>query len=1060
MAELPNIKDYLKKRRQRMLWYRMLGCMAAVVAVVTVYALILPGVALENTADGAAESLTCGLTEHTHSDACYSTVQESGSEEGHVHTDGCYALEQGELTCQLEESEGHTHGEGCYDEDGNLVCQLEEAEGHTHGEGCYEQEKVLVCGLEEQTGESETGVQKDMDEQRELICGLEEHTHDESCKAVQADTEVQADAVPSDAKPAETDIEVYAASGEPQSIFTYTAGKDGATATITVADKDNHIIQPVDGIYHVTAGQDYYVNLAVASNEGMDPGLYYCTFPEGQTLRAEEGRLMLRDNTDLNGELVDVGRWYIDHTTNRLMFDISEKITDFTNLTLNATVTVVFVASDEPLDFDGQINIKVNPSDEKQETEVSKWARRNVENADPNKIYWEVEIDGNKNSQIAGSEFTDEITSEGTHHYTESDMANGIAIEAYYYGDSSTSAKPIEEHKWTVTSEDPALHWTESGWSYTIPESVRCEWHRNETFSPGSDGWLYYLKYTSTIIDDGTNGYVRYENTIRFDGDEATGRAEAGVIGSEAKIVKSGEYHSSSNESVENDTITWTITATIPGVKDGHKYEYYWHLWDGMSLKQGSTDEGYNNDLNNAVVTAIVDGQTVTVPEISDATENDLFCWENNYSSESVEGNGIWSGRQITLYSRCNCTEENCPDWKDGECGHNENGFCRCWCRTDNVIFNFTYETKAKDLIQQYGGKNASLYNYVELDNQQKNSLGEWKNVRIDHDSDEVTIPGVFVKENTEQPGKENNQIAEFTITLNETKKNLGEKYENVRIEDKMSTTLIFLPDTLTITAENTDGESFTLSDTAYTVSYDSATHQADIVLTEPGPYKYTLTYNARISVPAGSAQVSYENKAEVEIFGKEYTSNVKPTLIQNIVATGENYSVQLLKTDEDNREIKLKGAVFGLFNQKGTEICKISTDEDGIAKVETDTVNGVLFYEHTLCYLQELKAPEGYVLDSTKHWFWFCNQGEHNCRICYGWENNFTENEGEVGHRISNADSGNLQTIQIANRKQQDYELPETGGFGTNGYTYGGLMLICGAICLGYRKIKQRKEK
>ena len=142
--------------------------------------------------------LTCGMEEHTHSEACTATEPEKAvfcGKEPHTHGDTCRD-EQGELTCTLEEhthseactatepekavfcgKEPHTHGESCRDEQGELICGMEE---HTHSEACTatEPEKAVFCGKEPHThGES------CRDEQGELTCTLEEHTHSLACYA-------------------------------------------------------------------------------------------------------------------------------------------------------------------------------------------------------------------------------------------------------------------------------------------------------------------------------------------------------------------------------------------------------------------------------------------------------------------------------------------------------------------------------------------------------------------------------------------------------------------------------------------------------------------------------------------------------------------------------------------------------------------------------------------------------------------------------------------------------------------------------------------------------------
>lgn len=61
-TNLPNGDNFIKKRRFRKRWYRLLTVLCSVVVFCTTYALILPAITMEN---------TCPWQEHTHTEACY-----------------------------------------------------------------------------------------------------------------------------------------------------------------------------------------------------------------------------------------------------------------------------------------------------------------------------------------------------------------------------------------------------------------------------------------------------------------------------------------------------------------------------------------------------------------------------------------------------------------------------------------------------------------------------------------------------------------------------------------------------------------------------------------------------------------------------------------------------------------------------------------------------------------------------------------------------------------------------------------------------------------------------
>lgn len=166
----------LQAKKEKKLWKKAAGALAAVVVFCTAYALILPAITL------SAEAPECGIAEHTHTEECYETLTATRlicGQNIHVHTEDCKD-EDGSLICGYADFVVHTHDGTCYDGQGNLICPLEEREAHTHTDACYA--SVLTCGFEESQGHTHTEDCKD--ENGDLTCGLEEsegHTHTEDC---------------------------------------------------------------------------------------------------------------------------------------------------------------------------------------------------------------------------------------------------------------------------------------------------------------------------------------------------------------------------------------------------------------------------------------------------------------------------------------------------------------------------------------------------------------------------------------------------------------------------------------------------------------------------------------------------------------------------------------------------------------------------------------------------------------------------------------------------------------------------------------------------------------
>ena len=165
-------EKYTKARQRKRRWYRAVTGLACAVVFCTVYALILPAITMEKGA--------CEITEHTHSEACYTQVTTVArpvlactieSMYSHLCDDRCYDSE-GNLACGYANFVVHRHDLSCYDENGNLWCPLPEIEAHTHTESCY---FIPEASAEVHTHTDDCFFM----ERGELICT--EHVHTDDC---------------------------------------------------------------------------------------------------------------------------------------------------------------------------------------------------------------------------------------------------------------------------------------------------------------------------------------------------------------------------------------------------------------------------------------------------------------------------------------------------------------------------------------------------------------------------------------------------------------------------------------------------------------------------------------------------------------------------------------------------------------------------------------------------------------------------------------------------------------------------------------------------------------
>ena len=169
-------EGYRARHRRNRIWKKLVTALGCLVVFCTTYALILPAITMER-------ETVCGLSEHVHTDSCYSRQRGAlvcalAESEGHIHTDACKGTKR-VLSCTIPESDGHTHGESCYDAEGVLTCTQPETQGHHHSDSCYRMEEVFVCGKAESVPHHHT------DEcyawETAATCGIQEHTHTDSC---------------------------------------------------------------------------------------------------------------------------------------------------------------------------------------------------------------------------------------------------------------------------------------------------------------------------------------------------------------------------------------------------------------------------------------------------------------------------------------------------------------------------------------------------------------------------------------------------------------------------------------------------------------------------------------------------------------------------------------------------------------------------------------------------------------------------------------------------------------------------------------------------------------
>ena len=138
--------------------------------------------------------------------------------------------------------------------------------------------------------------------------------------------------------------------------------------------------------------------------------------------------------------------------------------------------------------------------------------------------------------------------------------------------------------------------------------------------------------------------------------------------------------------------------------------------------------------------------------------------------------------------------------------------------------------------------------------------------------------------------------------------------------------------------------------------------------------------YNSQgsVTLPIGTITIQ-ETKApegyllNPEIFIRQITSDGSSEGVNTynepvIPETVMKGSVELYKSDDESGK-ELAGAVYGIYFHDGTEVGRLTTDAAGYAKSD--------LLPYGSYYLQEITAPNGYVLDNTQYPFTISTDGQ-----------------------------------------------------------------------------------
>ena len=463
--------------------------------------------------------------------------------------------------------------------------------------------------------------------------------------------------------------------------------------------------------------------------------------------------------------------------------------------------------------------------------------------------------------------------------------------------------------------------------------------------------------------------------------------------------------------------LEWTITAEIPGY-NGKTYQT-WAIYD--AIVRGPALELYKGKITIAYGTQIV---TLTSADKASNDTDIAYYW-------NTEDETLYFVSRVSSHEKCTGGKiEGMPE-----------GWCTDWYLPEDVVITITYADENYDMKDE---GNTIRNNVTLLCN----------NVEEDYASEVFQIPSMIEK----SAGDE----GQFTITVNHGYVDLSEQ-QNVIIRDVMDEHIIYQRGSFEIVAEDENGVRQGMAyDTDYTLNISEDMHSLAVTILRPGRYKYIITYNVFIN---GTNQgQGYNNTATVNVFGYEFSASDYGYVWED---GAEEYTVSVVKTEEDTGEI-VPGAEYGLYSSNGELLLTGTTDENGTILFRGNPLAGVMLASDYLYYLQEIKAPEHYELSDTRYWFYFKDEEWNNWN-----DDKQADYLNAINILLEKADMDDIyrpgkdvapvglpegeetgNTVKVQDRLIQ-YELPETGGSGTKMYTIMGIVLIWGATCVLYKKMR-----
>ena len=495
------------------------------------------------------------------------------------------------------------------------------------------------------------------------------------------------------------------------------------------------------------------------------------------------------------------------------------------------------------------------------------------------------------------------------------------------------------------------------------------------------------------------------------------------------------EYH----ESVlgENGTLKWRIKATIPGrdndiiiveklpenvtltkleVSAGGKEGGPWLGNNSLNLSGNTTISRWDGDLHQNVISTVkveTDAKQqikITVPKDLIPDLNAPFASGYGMTSTvfldvTVKINDDFSGwiqdsGASLKYARFQNSVE-VTDSQGNELGSDD--------QTQKITFDDNYNVIKKYTVGEVSG-NCTITYRVEINPNAADLLPN---------GDELTLTDVLTYQYKTHNQQKVTLVPDSVIVYEKTGENLTELNKNEY--------------------------SYIYSEVSNPQGNSEEERINTLKFTIPDSKSLVVEYKYKVTGVEGKCTEPISNTATLEgVSGNNSSNSNKNSFeIKSSSAGADTTGLTIYKVDSNNYGKYLNGAEFTLYkyaNGQWIEVEKYTSNKiqgvDGMFSVKN--------LEKKVAYkLVETKAPSGYELpDNPENYFYL--------------EEEPTEKpDGFVGKKVY----GGTQ-IYYPNTKSDKYELPETGGIGTNRFTAVGLALMAGSLMCGYVMRRKRRER